>query len=317
MENKRNNKKTAIIIILFLIGVAGLVALMIGLFTKMSSNNKPNKPVVETIEVEDNQTTIYNGEENAPTITSKLSDTDVVTYEYSLKTSDSYDNIDFNEGLPSNAGSYWIKIYLNSIEKKVVTYTIEKANPVAEIVKVKYVQNNYFTTDYLVSDLTFDSEFYFNSEIVEGTVKLDEEELKPSISTYHYTFTPNNDNFNNVKGEVDILVYASVYLYKGDELYDVLEVPYNSLFENPLEPAKSGYTIPCFKDKDGNVYDENSVITEDLELYYDEKIINYNINYNLDSGINNESNSHHMFIGCSDDLKNKIKKQNKNIIKII
>ena len=113
MENKRNNKKTAIIIILFLIGVAGLVALMIGLLTKMSSNNKPNKPVVETIEVEDNQTTIYNGEENAPTITSKLSDTDVVTYEYSLKTSDSYDNLDFNEGLPSNAGSYWIKIYLN------------------------------------------------------------------------------------------------------------------------------------------------------------------------------------------------------------
>ena len=49
-------------------------------------------------------------------------------------------------------------------------------------------------------------------------------------------------------------------------------------------PSKAGYTFNGWVDKDGNIVDENTTITEETSLKASYSIIEYNISYNLDGG---------------------------------
>ena len=284
-------KKGLIILIVSII----ILLLIIGGTTTaiVVSNQKANTNLLLP-DIEDNQVFDYDGMTHKPEI-KNASDVslDNVSYSYAKKTDDTPEDEVYTEALPKDAGSYFIKIeYKGNTQYK--TITINPAEVTLQEISVKYTQNviygGYFTSLMNVSEMQFDAIFVNASkEKVEGKVSLDTDKLDPAKSSYDYTFKPTDSNYNDYHGQVDITVYARVFIYdsknpNGDPIY-YDEVVFDSLF-NYHPDTKTGYNAPVIKDENNNVYSDSVQVTSDLVLYRYDEPINYTITYNLDGGEN-------------------------------
>ena len=287
-------KKGIIILIISVI----LVLLIIGGTTTaiVVSNQQVNNNIIIP-DIDDDQVFEYDGEEHQPKI-KNLDEDELkkVVFSYAEKKDDSPEDEMYQSGLPKNAGIYFVKVdYEDNTQFKTMTINHVEITP-QEDVSVIYNQQdiiytNYFTSLMDVSKIEFNSYFTNpNKEKVEGKVTLDVDKLEPSVSTYAYTFTPNDSNYMSYHGEVDIIVYARVSVLDeaGNQL-DYDEVEYNSLFK--YVPTKNdGYDMPILKDKDGNIYNTETRITSDVVLTQTEKLTDYTITYHLDDGQNDNDN---------------------------
>ena len=282
----KNKKKLWIIIIVALLLIGG------GTTAIIVSNSQVNDGGKKEWKIDDNQTFTYSGEEIAPKV-SNLDENEKakVVYSYSEKKDDNPVDDTYTTGLPKDAGTYYVKAALEN-DYKITTITIEPAEVKLEDIQVVYnqpfISGNYFTSEMNMDQMEFEYEFTSSGTIVSGDVSLTSKFLSPSIKSYDYTFIPNDKNYKNYNGTIDIEVYAIVCIYDGDQVKDYIEVPFDSSFDYELT-QRTGYDMPYFVDKNNNKFELGTKITEDLELHYIENPINYSITYHLDGGINGDN----------------------------
>lgn len=204
----------------------------------------------------------------------------------------SADGINFTSNKPVNAGNYIIKVEAAetlayaaaSIQK---SFTISKTNPIcADSISVNYNElsgKSYFTTNMNVSNIIFNGEFSTN-----GTITYSDSRTSLVIGTYaySYTFTPADlTNYNIVTGTVDITTYATVKYFDNDELVNTLYIAKNAKATNLVLPDRNGYSQAGWTLLDSsNLFDFNSAITNNTNLYSIFSLTEYSIEYHLAGG---------------------------------
>ena len=283
----KNKKK--LIIIIVIISIVAL--LLIGGGTTaiiMSSRNVEEKHT--ELDINDNQSFSYDGEKQKPTI-NNLDDIDESKVVYSFKEKDNDPNGGtYITGVPTNAGTYYVKTTYEDTSK-IITMTIEKANLTLVDLTCNYNNPNgdYFTSEVDPKSVEFLYTFTDSSNNkLDGTFSLNTDTFTPSVSEYEYTFVPNNSNYSSYQGTIDLDIYATVYVYDGDEIKDYYELPYNSTFEYELN-EREGYDKPYLTDKDGNIIGDDYKVLDDVNLYFVENVKNYTITYELDGGVNGDN----------------------------
>ena len=212
-----------------------------------------------------------------------------IIIESAVKRNDSYKSATFKSGVPTKTGNFWIRVTYPDRTFEVISVIVVDLSYRIEEIEVIYNQGTrfgYFSSFMDTSDIEFEVLCINGKDEVEGTATLDEEELDPAVSTYHYTFTPTNTSLGNLHGEIEIEVYASIGFFMGINLIHSVEVPYNSYFEEYNINEKPGYERPYWADINNVKYTSQTKVTNNVELFYHEEIKTFHMNYHLNGGEN-------------------------------
>ena len=255
--------------------------------------------------IEDNQSVIYNGDEQAPYIDEELTsvdgDTDDFSYKYKIKDSDDR----FVDGKPTNVGTYTMTISsLTFGVAENITFTITKATPTINSVTPIYNQvsakdatkyyDGYFTTTMVTSDIDFDYDIKgVKGEQLSGLITYIDTRTTLEIGTvnYSYKFVPDSANYNEVivnfdeEKAVSIVTYATVNFINGNETVLTIEVAKDSLLTyGTFNLQQNGYELDgwYFNDTKWN-FDTDKVVT-DMTLIAHWTPIEYTITYDLVGG---------------------------------
>ena len=285
-------KKALIIVISVVVAVVVAGGAIAGvLLVKNNQTGNDNTPIPESASFDFavEQQFRYDGKQIEP-IVGNLSDDDKsrVVYSYALKSDDDPSDEAFVGGLPIEVGTYYVKAEFGN-EAKIATITVSPAPVKLQELSVVYNQPltlapNYFTSEFNPKNVEFEYLFTVNEQEVQGVLTLDADVLSPSVSTYSYTFTPNDKNFAEYKGNVDIRVFASVSYFKGDELYEYVETEFGSNFDDKNLTQRLGYDMPYWETDDHVRYTKDTQIVEDTKVYLHEDIKTFEIIYHLDGG---------------------------------
>ena len=194
-------KKKALIAIIIVVAIVVLAGAGTAAFMIIRANNNSNNA---GFEIADNQEFSYDGSEKQPVI-ANLSDNDrsLIFYSYAKKEGGNPETHTYLPGLPVDAGTYYVKVALGD-DYKFTTMRIKPSDLKLEELSVVYNQmilgSDYFTSEFDINDVEFISSFTKDGKVVEGTLTLKSEALYPSISSYNYTFVPNNKNYAEYSG---------------------------------------------------------------------------------------------------------------------
>ena len=218
-----------------------------------------------------------------------------ITVESAVKKSSSSSTATFKPGLPQKTGNFWIRLTFSDKTVKIIEVTVIDTSYRIEEINVIYNQgthDGYFTSFMDPAEVEFEVMCFVGKQAVNGTATLNEDKLVPAISTYHYTFVPDEQHasLGTLTGEVEIEVYASIGYYQGGNLIYHSEVPYNSLFDVRDIKQTPGYEMPYWADDNNVKYTSQSRVTGDMMVNYHEDMITYVINYHLDGGVNATDN---------------------------
>ena len=285
-------KKALIIIISVVVAVVvagGAIAGVVLVKNNQTGNDNAPIPESASFDFAVEQQFRYDGKQIEP-IVGNLSDDDKsrVVYSYALKSDDDPSDEAFVGGLPIEVGTYYVKAEFGN-EAKIATITVSPAPVKLEELSVVYNQPltlapDYFTSEFNPKNVEFEYLFTVNEQEVQGVLTLDADVLSPSVSAYSYTFTPNDKNFAEYKGNVDIRVFASVSYFKGDELYEYVETEFGSNFDEKNLTQRLGYDMPYWETGDHVRYTKDTQIVGDTKVYFHEDIFKYGITYHLDGG---------------------------------
>ena len=285
-------KKALIIIISVVVAVVvagGAIAGVVLVKNNQTGNDNTPIPESASFDFAVEQQFCYDGKQIEP-IVGNLSDDDKsrVVYSYALKSDDDPSDEDFVGGLPIEVGTYYVKAEFGN-EAKIATITVAPVPVNLQELSVVYNQPltlapDYFTSEFNPKNVEFEYLFTVNEQEVQGVLTLDADVLSPSVSTYSYTFTPNDKNFAEYKGNVDIRVFASVSYFKGDELYEYVETEFGSNFDDKNLTQRLGYDMPYWETDDHVRYTKDTQIVGDTKVYFHEDICKYGITYHLDGG---------------------------------
>ena len=259
---------------------------------------------------------VYNGESQNPDVKDGIYSSDEEkenffnTIEFYYK---EYGKVGkYEKGVPTDAGNYSVKILSvldsdnstdtnNTVnDEKVeqegalyVKFNINKANIVpTSTLTVNYDQegnNGYFTTDKSLSSVTLNGTYVHSSisslQVGEGKYTYTQDKLTVgNNTTYNFTFTPNNKNYNAYSSTIGITTYATVkYLNYDSSLINVIEVPSGSILTKPSDPSRTGYTFANWK-YDTNVWNFSDYVYSDLNLKASYNVNTYTITYLDDDG---------------------------------
>ena len=252
--------------------------------------------------IEDNQSVVYNGNEQVPVISEELT-TDISSFSYEYKIKDSDDS--FIDGKPINVGTYTMNISSSIFGvAENITFTITKATPLINSVTPIYNQvsakdatkyyDGYFTTAMVTSDIDFEYDIKgVKNEPLSGSLTYTDTRTKLEIGTvkYSYKFIPESANYNEVvvnfdeEKAVSIVTYATVNFINKSETVLTIEVEKDSIISNgPFDLKQTGYDLDgwYFNDTKWN-FDTDKVVT-DMTLIARWNPIEYTITYNLVGG---------------------------------
>ena len=288
-ETKNKNKMRFIMSICLCLLLAIMALALFGCANKSNSGNGENSEQSAVIDA--NAILKYDTKEiSLETLKSVKLDNSIVV-DSAVKKNDSYKSATFKSGFPTKTGNYWIRLTFADKTTKVIWVTVIDTSYRIEEIEVVYNQgtrNGYFNSVMDTSEIEFEVVCIVGKETVDGTATLDEDKLDPAISTYHYTFVPDDAHasLGNLTGVVEIEVYATVVLFMGDYVYDHYEVPYNSNFEERGINQQTGYERPYWADANNNKFTSQTKVTGDIQLYYHEEIKTFTINYHLNGSVN-------------------------------
>ena len=248
-----------------------------------------------------NQEVTYNGQGQLPYNEKIDLDSGYIKYKY--RKVGQATNQYLEDGMPSNAGEYYIYFYdtrdENRYEPSDVKFTIKKADLVKkQDVSVNYNQgsnNGYFTTSMDVSTISYSGGEFVdpidNNLIISGTASYSDEtntSLKVGTHSYQYAFSASpildewNEtviNYNDYIGTCNIITKATVsFTNDGSQYGNTLHVAYGDTITQPTSPSKTGY------DFDGWYFDSSkwnftSGVTSDMNLVATYTPIKYSITY--------------------------------------
>ena len=290
MSETKNRNKTRLVLSICLCLLLFIMAFaLFGCANKSNSGNGENSEQSDVIDAD--AILKYDTKEiSLETLKSVKLDNSIVV-DSAVKKNDSYKSATFKSGLPTKTGNYWIRLTFADKTTKVIWVTVIDTSYRIEEIEVVYNQgtrNGYFNSVMDTSEIEFEVVCIVGKETVDGTATLDEDKLDPAISTYHYTFVPDeaHASLGNLTGVVEIEVYATVVLFMGDYVFDHYEVPYNSNFEERGINQQAGYERPYWADANNNKFTSQTKVTGDIQLYYHEEIRTFTINYHLNGSVN-------------------------------
>ncbi len=167
-----------------------------------------------------------------------------------------------------------LQVQINDFEKENDTYSKKVSNDITSINMKSLISVNPYASWSLTSDLLGD-----NVLNVENII------LNEGLNSFYLNVK--NERTESAKQYI-IEIYRNklftINFYNEQNIYITEIIEEKEIISEPTEPIKTGYT---FKDWG---YDFTTPITSDLNLYADWELINYDIIYNLDNGINNATN---------------------------
>lgn len=101
--------------------------------------------------------------------------------------------------------------------------------------------------------------------------------------------TNGNMQFTFEKAKIEFKDKLIVSIKIEDEIVEKV-VKYNEKIDAPVEPEKLGYEFKGWKKSDGTEFNFNDSITDDVEIYADFKVIQYEIHYDLNGGEETKNN---------------------------
>ena len=287
MSETKNKNRTKILLSIFLCLILAIMAItMFGCSDKSSSGEGEHS---EQADINADAILKYDKKEVSLDTLKSIKLDSSITVENAVKKSDSYKSATFKAGYPTKTGNFWIRVTFPDKTIKVISVIVVDLSYRIEEIEVVYNQGTrfgYFSSFMDTSDIEFEVLCINGKDEVEGTATLDEDELSPAVSTYHYTFTPTNTSLGNLHGEIDIEVYASIGFFMGTNIIHSVEVPYDSFFEEYNIIEKAGYERPYWADINGVKYTSLTRVKDNVELFYHEDIRTYHMNYHLNGGEN-------------------------------
>lgn len=285
MKKTKSNNRTK-----FFLGVFLCLVLTIMVITLFGCGNKSSGNENEQgIDINADAILQYDKKEISLDTLESIKLDESITIENAVKRSDSYKSATFKAGVPTKPGNFWIRVTYPDKTFEVISVIVVDMSYRIEEIEVVYNQGTrygYFSSFMNTSDIEFEVLCINGKDEVEGTATLDEDELDPAISTYHYTFTPTNTSLGNLHGEIDIEVYASIGFFMGENIIHSVEVPYNSFFEEYNIIEKPGYERPYWADINDVKYTSQTRVQNNVELFYHEDIKTFHMNYHLNGGEN-------------------------------
>ena len=317
-------KKRLIILLSFLIPIFILTGLALWIVTTdhvITPAYDENHTLAQYFESE--TSVIYNGESQNPDVKDGIYSSDeekenfLNTIEFYYK---EYGKVGkYEKGAPTEAGNYSVKILSvldsdnstdtnNTVnDEKVeqegalyVKFNINKANIVpTSTLTVNYDQegnNGYFTTDKSLSSVTLNGTYVHSSisslQVGEGKYTYTQDKLTVgNNTTYNFTFTPNNKNYNAYSSTIGITTYATVtYKDYNSTIINTLEVPYGSKLNEPTHSDRLGHEFNGWYNGSSAWNFENNTVTTDMNLIESWTTSRFTITYNLDGGTVNGTN---------------------------